>query len=133
MIILYEDLILNDEKTLKGICGQISLNFHKGMLVPTFGKKVWGGNSSFGKMPAKVSSQNLEKYKEVLSQDEQDKVDQVLLDIYKAFKGKLNDEEIVSRVELAVKNRLDSSIIGSSDLRRQFNSIYTRMRELQIR
>lgn len=133
LVVLYEDLILNDEKTLKGICGQINLNFHEGMLVPTFGNEVWGGNSSFGKMPAKVSSQNLEKYKEVLSQGEQDKVDQALLDIYKAFEGKLSDDEIISKVELAVKNRLDSTIIGSSDLRQQFNRIYTQMREMQIR
>lgn len=133
LIVLYEDLILNDEKTLKDICNQINLEFEMGMLVPTFGNKVWGGNSSFGKMPAKVSSQNLEKYKEVLSQEEQDKVNEALLDIYKAFEDKLNDDEIISKVKSAVKDRMNSSLKESSDLRLHFNGIYTQMREMQIR
>lgn len=133
LIVLYEDLIVNDKQTLEGICNKINLNFNEGMLVPTFGNKVWGGNSSFGKMPAKVSSQNLEKYKEVLCKEEQDKVDAVLLEIYKAFDGKLTDDEIISNIELAINNRMISSVIGSTDLHQQFNGIYTRMREMQIR
>lgn len=133
LIVLYEDLILNDEKTLRDICNQINLEFDMGMLVPTFGNKVWGGNSSFGKMPAKVSSQNLEKYKEVLNQEEQDMVDGALKEIYDAFYNRMNDKDLIAKIEAVIENRMDSSIIDSTDLRLHYNGIYSQMREMQIR
>ena len=133
VVVLYENLILNDEQTLIEICDQIDLKFDEGMLVPTFGNKVWGGNSSFGKMPAKVSAQNLEKYKEVLSQEEQDKVDGALKEIYDAIDNRMNDKDLIAKIEAAIEDRMDSSIIDSTDLRLHFNGIYSQMREMQIR
>jgi hypothetical protein len=133
VVVLYENLILNDKQTLIEICDQIDLKFDEGMLVPTFGNKVWGGNSSFGKMPAKVSAQNLEKYREVLNQDEQDRVDAALKEIYDAIDDGINDDDLIAKIEAGIENRMDSSIIDSTDLRLHFNGIYSQMREMQIR
>ena len=133
LVVLYENLILNDKETLFRICNQINLEFHEGMLVPTFGNKVWGGNSSFGKMPAKVSAQNLEKYKEVLNQEECDMVDGALKEIYDSIDERINDDDLILKIETAIEGRMDDSIIDSSDLRLHFNIIYSQMREMQIR
>jgi hypothetical protein len=133
LIVLYEDLILNDEAKLKEICVQIGLEFHEGMLTPTFGDKIWSGNSSFGKMPAKVSAKNLEKYKEVLDESEQAKVDASLEKIYKAFTQNLGDDEMIVMIEKELKDRIKTDLCDSTDLRPYFNDIYKEMRNLQIR
>lgn len=133
IIVMYEKLVLGAESELKKICANIKLEFDEEMLVPKFGKQVWGGNSSFGKLPASVSAQNLEKYKEVLSEDEQNKVDDFLLEIYEALsKNEPCKELINSKYAILTDGESDLVSLNQTELRDVFNEVYSEMRRIQI-
>lgn len=49
LIIRYEDLVLNPEKTIQKICNFLNISFEKILLIPTSEGKFWAGNSMTGK------------------------------------------------------------------------------------
>lgn len=72
ILISYETLIKNTEEVMKGLCEMLSIPFHEEFKNPTIGTELWSGNSSFGALPQKVSREGLAHYKETLSKEEID-------------------------------------------------------------
>ncbi len=72
ILLSYETLITNTEDTVKKLCEVMYIPFQKEFNNPTIGKESWSGNSSFGALPKKVSSQGMEYYKKALSEEEID-------------------------------------------------------------
>ncbi|GJM33443.1 MAG: hypothetical protein DHS20C18_24440 [Saprospiraceae bacterium] len=132
VIVIYENLVQNADYECKKICAQIDIPFHEEMLIPKFGKEVWGGNSSFGKMPAKVSSKNLEKYKEVLEEEEQKQIDEVLQSIYHSFSKGLDDSNIMEEIIRDIHTRISADELEDDNLRNHYNLLYSRMRKMQL-
>ena len=132
ILVSYRKLVKNPGSYLEKLCERLSIPFRQEMLTPKFGKTTWSGNSSFGKLPSKISSNTLYKFRDVLSKNEIDFINSEVGEIEDMFEDN-NYGELNEAVSLKVKERLPQVLsLNHSDMRRYFKKIHKEMRDVQI-
>ncbi len=85
LMVRYEDLVLEPEKTLGIICDFIGISFQECLLTPTLLGKPWGGNSMHGLASSGIESVAVERWKEKITALEIDLVNKKLGHILDTF------------------------------------------------
>tara|TARA_Y100000310_G_scaffold308073_1_gene350797 strand:- start:39 stop:1091 length:1053 start_codon:yes stop_codon:yes gene_type:complete len=130
-ILFYEELVESPEG-LKEVCKFIDIPFHEDMLVPKYRNKVWHGNSSFGKREPKLSNENRDKYKEILTNSEVKKINDLLGYIWEEVLEYGTDSQQQCREKLKLFNKhVDFDDI--TKIRNHYNMLFNCMRNLQKR
>jgi len=68
-VVIFEKLVNEPEKTLRGLCANLEIRYHESLAHPTFNGKVWGGDSNFGALKG-ISKNVIDHYKKFLPQNE---------------------------------------------------------------
>jgi len=132
ILVSYRKLVKNPEKYLKELCKKLEIPFSQDMLTPKFGKTTWSGNSSFGKLPSAISSDTLNKYKDVLSKSEIDFINSEVGEIEAFYEGN-NFEALESALTAKMKDRLPHVLtMNRREIREQFDTIHKDMRKAQL-
>ncbi len=132
ILVSYGKLVKNPESYLTTLCESLEIPFSEEMLTPKFGKTTWSGNSSFGRLPSKISSKTLYKYREVLTESEIDFINSEVGDIEEMFEDKKYDALIVA-VENKIKGRIPHVLaMNRSEIRQYFKKIHEEMRHIQL-
>jgi hypothetical protein len=102
------------------------------MLIPKYRNKVWHGNSSFGKRDPKLSNENKDKYKEILTGFEIGKINNLLGPIWEEVLENGAGLQHQCREKLKLfNNHIDFDNIN--EIRNHYNMVFNEMRELQRR
>jgi hypothetical protein len=72
LLVSYEEMILQPEKTLRAICPAVGIDFHPILLSPTINSVPRVANSSHGLQRTQIDSSSLDKWQQKLSREEID-------------------------------------------------------------
>ncbi|MDZ7831115.1 MAG: sulfotransferase [Desulfobacterales bacterium] len=86
ILIRFDSLVQNTEGVMEGLAGKLGIEFTNSMLDPTFNNHSIKANSSFNEKK-NLKKQTINRYKEILSQDEIRRIDLLSTELYdKALK-----------------------------------------------
>ena len=130
----YTNLVSSPEETMQSLCDQIGVEFSNNLLTPTMGPFGWSGNSSFGKLPSKVSSETLNKYKGTLTFREiesiKSKLKELNLNLQSIVESGSSQEMQTIEKEVA---QHDLPLAGNPLEASYFRSLNKQMAEMQLK
>ena len=85
MMLRYEDLVLEPEKTMRRVCDLIGIPFHDCLRSPTLAGAPWGGNSMRGDAFAGIETAAVERWREIVTPFEIALVNRKLGGVLSAF------------------------------------------------
>lgn len=84
ILVNYENLILKTEETLQLLCQKINLPFDKILLNPTINNVDRLSNSSHGEKTKGINQASLEKWRNILAQEEITEIENTAIPLYKS-------------------------------------------------
>jgi len=128
-ILFYERLVESPD-AIKEVCKFIAIPFDEDMLIPRYRGTPWHGNSSFGKRASKLMNTNKDKYKQVLTEKEISKIQDMLSALWTGARALTTDLEIQCVEKLhSLDSRIDPT--NMKELRGHYNTLFEEMREIQ--
>jgi hypothetical protein len=95
-IVRFDAIVLDTEATMRSLAEFLKIDFDRQLTVPTFNRHPTGPNSSYEMGSTELATEPLERYREVLSKDQQEFVRRECEELYEealAFLSDPNREE----------------------------------------
>jgi hypothetical protein len=88
LVIRYESLVTHPESTMRIVAGWLGIEWHPGLVRPTFNRHPVTANSSFDNRRVEVQPESAERWRSVLDDDVQRQITDDAYDLYVAVAGR---------------------------------------------